>query len=207
MNKSYQELCDEVKLLAHHLSNSTQLNKELGQALDEARELVSKILNLEEGSTPPAPSGQVQRDIEFAKSKDRGELEQLYALARMSARLSMRKAEEVETAFAEADRGPLAAITEERARQIAVKGWTPERDDKLREGELSGAASAYAWASYCQQGPGYFDAETPPVMWPWEAGEFWKPSTPRRNLVKAGALIVAELERLDRAEVRQGGAA
>ncbi|EPC02494.1 hypothetical protein L861_09085 [Litchfieldella anticariensis FP35 = DSM 16096] len=200
MNKSYQELCDEVKLLAHHLSNSTQLNKELGQALDEARELVSKILNLPEGSTAPAPSGQVQRDIELAKSKDRGELEQLYALARMSARLSMRKAEEVEAAFSKADRGPLAAIAEERARQIAVKGWTPEHDDKYRSGELAAAASAYAWAAYYEQDIGDVDRETPPETWPWEDCESWNPSTPRRNLAKAGALIVAELERLDRTE-------
>ena len=33
---------------------------------------------------------------------------------------------------------------------------------------------------------------------PWD-GKGWQPTTYRRNLVKAGALIVAEIERLDRA--------
>ena len=38
-------------------------------------------------------------------------------------------------------------------------------------------------------------------FWPW-AAEWWKPGLRRRNLVKAGALILAELERLDRAAER-----
>ncbi|AFQ48272.1 hypothetical protein [Burkholderia cepacia] len=44
-----------------------------------------------------------------------------------------------------------------------------------------------------------------PAWWPktWEPS--WsKPTTPRRNLVKAGALILAELERLDRVAVSTG---
>ncbi|MEB3421767.1 hypothetical protein VK682_24660 [Salipiger manganoxidans] len=38
-------------------------------------------------------------------------------------------------------------------------------------------------------------------LWPWDR-KWWKPTTPRRDLVKAGALIVAEIERLDRAALR-----
>lgn len=33
--------------------------------------------------------------------------------------------------------------------------------------------------------------------WPWDA-KWWKPKNTRRDLVRAGALIVAELERMDR---------
>jgi hypothetical protein len=42
------------------------------------------------------------------------------------------------------------------------------------------------------------------VLWPWEE----KPSglgDRKRCLVKAGALIVAEIERLDRAAIHKGG--
>ncbi len=39
-----------------------------------------------------------------------------------------------------------------------------------------------------------------PMYWPW-ATSWWKPTTKRRNLVKAGALILAEIERLDRAAI------
>ncbi|GAG33310.1 unnamed protein product, partial [marine sediment metagenome] len=40
-----------------------------------------------------------------------------------------------------------------------------------------------------------------PEIWPWDPS-WWKPTDERRNLEKAGALIVAELERLDRLEAR-----
>ena len=42
-----------------------------------------------------------------------------------------------------------------------------------------------------------------PATWPWGAS-WWKPGDPRRMLVKAAALILAEIERLDRAAARGG---
>lgn len=47
--------------------------------------------------------------------------------------------------------------------------------------------------------------DDPPRNWPWHR-VWWKPSTRRRNLVKAGALILAEIERLDRAAILKGDA-
>jgi hypothetical protein len=38
-------------------------------------------------------------------------------------------------------------------------------------------------------------------VWPWSR-EWWQPKDRRRDLVRAGALIVAEIERLDRAASR-----
>ena len=38
----------------------------------------------------------------------------------------------------------------------------------------------------------------PPSYWPWEP-RWWKPKNPRRDLVRAAALLIAEIERLDRA--------
>jgi hypothetical protein len=37
----------------------------------------------------------------------------------------------------------------------------------------------------------------PPREWPWESTA-WKPKGTRADLVRAGALILAEIERLDR---------
>ena len=42
--------------------------------------------------------------------------------------------------------------------------------------------------------------EAYPVGWPWHR-QWWKPKNARRDLVRAAALIVAEIERLDRATV------
>jgi hypothetical protein len=79
-------------------------------------------------------------------------------------------------------------IIEERQRQIEKEGWTPEHDDEHWEGDLARAAACYAVA-----GPN----AALPLNWPWEA-HWWKPTDRRSSLIKAGALIAAEIERLDR---------
>lgn len=89
-------------------------------------------------------------------------------------------------------------VQAERKRQVEVEGWTPEHDDKHNGGELADAAACYAlWAGGIN--PGNWRE-----FWPW-APEWLRHSEPRRMLVKAGALILAEIERLDRAAVSQGG--
>lgn len=90
-------------------------------------------------------------------------------------------------------------VLAERQRQVEAEGWTPEHDDEHRNGELARAAACYTL-------PILLDPGETPFGWPddWDA-DWWKPTTRRRDLVKAGALILAEIERLDRAEA-QGGA-
>ena len=79
-------------------------------------------------------------------------------------------------------------IAAERKRQMSVKGWTPEHDDGHSNFELLKAAICYANE--------YLDSV--PKSWPWEQ-EAWKPSTHIiRSLEKAGALIAAEIDRLER---------
>ncbi|HFI2197517.1 TPA: hypothetical protein ACGPQK_002708 [Pseudomonas aeruginosa] len=89
-------------------------------------------------------------------------------------------------------------VQAERRRQITTEGWTPEHDDEHNGGELADAAACYAlsaagWSTYAAR-----------ERWPWPL-EWWKPSTARRDLVKACALALAEIERLDRAAASQGG--
>lgn len=94
-------------------------------------------------------------------------------------------------------------IAAERERQVAVEGWTPEHDNRHEFGELSAAAITYAGlVSDVLSGCNFDRAAMANCSrsWPWEA-EWWKPSPdPIRNLVKAGALIAAEIDRLQRAE-------
>lgn len=85
-------------------------------------------------------------------------------------------------------------VIAERQRQQSVEGWTPEHDDQYEDGELIDAAACYAKDSSLWDCIG-----EPPSDWPWN-DEWWKPSkSMRRNLIKAGALILAEIERRDRA--------
>ena len=91
-------------------------------------------------------------------------------------------------------------VLAERRRQIEVEGWTPEHDDTQHDpGELAAAGAAYALNAGDQLHPisqGDGDNQLP-SWWPFDAS-WWKPGDPRRDLVKAGALILAEIERQDR---------
>lgn len=75
-------------------------------------------------------------------------------------------------------------IAAERSRQIDKEGWSPEHDDdQHRSGDLATAAACYIEPSLMRQ------------WWPWE-NEWWKPKDRIRDLVRAGALVAAEIDRL-----------
>lgn len=89
-------------------------------------------------------------------------------------------------------------VLAERVRQISEEGWTPEHDDEHKEGTLALAACCYAMPvkELCSMhGSG---TSVWRVLWPWDH-DWWKPKGRRRDLVRAGALIIAEIERIDRA--------
>lgn len=88
----------------------------------------------------------------------------------------------------------VAEIAAERQRQKDKEGWSEEHDDKHADGSLAEAAACYAAGNKVA----YLDGCE---LWPWEA-EWWKPKDKRRNLIRAAALLVAEIERMDRAMLR-----
>lgn len=97
----------------------------------------------------------------------------------------------------------VAEVLAERKRQKEFEGWTPEHDDSHARGTLAKAAAAYAWSAVYEWGDGFTgpraDARHAMRHWGWPWGtDWWKPKGPRRDLVRAAALIVAEIERLDR---------
>lgn len=75
-------------------------------------------------------------------------------------------------------------ILAERRRQIDAEGYTLEHDDAHVHGEIANAAADYAL-------PGQS-----PLSGSWAADKALKPR--RQQLVIAGALILAEIERIDR---------
>lgn len=85
----------------------------------------------------------------------------------------------------------MAEIGNERRRQQTEEGWSDGHDDSLKNQELPRAAACYAIGNTGGIPGGA-------RMWPFQM-ETWKPADKRRNLIKAGALIIAEVERLDRA--------
>lgn len=110
-----------------------------------------------------------------------------------------------EEGVAQAARDVLA----ERERQKSVEGWTEAHDDDHTAGEMAAAAATYAFFSKLpassrkeladfSYNPGLVNIAR--LIWPSEwTWRWWKPKDPRCDLVRAGALILAEIERLDRA--------
>lgn len=96
-----------------------------------------------------------------------------------------------------------ADVLAERQRQVTAEGWSPKHDDQYKNTELAFAASCYAFhaaaASWDLEDNGIpYDSHPVPKQWPWDPS-WWRPTDARRDLVKAGALILAEIERIDRA--------
>ncbi|UFW79980.1 DUF7768 domain-containing protein [Rhizobium sp. SU303] len=96
----------------------------------------------------------------------------------------------------------LLDVAGERRRQVEAEGWTPEHDDQHMDASMALAAGSYcesaARPSILARKPGA--AFAIPKLWPqsWSR-DWWKPKSPREDLVRAAALIIAEIERLDRA--------
>lgn len=86
-------------------------------------------------------------------------------------------------------------IAAERQRQVEKEGWTPEHDAEHTWGELAIAAACYAL--HHTDGKVNNPHTTNLNGWPW-ADMWWKPSEDKiKNLVRAGALIAAEIDRLN----------
>lgn len=96
-------------------------------------------------------------------------------------------------------------IAAERRRQVEAEGWTPEHDDEHADGALASAAACCAQFA-CEQDSAAAEHRSSVPYWLadfWPNGWDWKPDDDRiRTLVKAGALIAAEIDRLQRRKAR-----
>lgn len=106
----------------------------------------------------------------------------------------------------------LSDIAAERQSQLEVHDWTHEHDDEHDRGELALAAACYATPILLYKQDDFANAVHFVDPWPWDGqydrrlyhGNSVEPNKKlhtnerRRQLVKAAALIVAEIERLDR---------
>lgn len=108
-------------------------------------------------------------------------------------------------------------VTNERVRQIEQEGFDANHDDGHVDGSIGLAAAAMAIQAVAphagldigiSRGPTWVTVAWQGIVeliWPREWGLGWlKPEEPdRRLLVKAAALLIAEIERLDRAAARE----
>lgn len=90
-------------------------------------------------------------------------------------------------------------IAAERRRQIDDEGFDTGHDNQHEYGELSSAAACYALKNNARSIPmSMYNSDTIFTrLWPFDL-KWWKPKYRRYDLIRAAALIVAEIERLDR---------
>ena len=155
--------------------------------LAELRELFNHFMRLEREASNPAGKMQALKEKILSLQSDNAELH-------------------AETEWLRGLSIGVKEIGDERKRQISQEGWTLEHDDAHTRGEIAGAAACYILDSL--ELPGELAERARLVgsdVWPWHQ-DYWKPGEKRRELVKAGALIAAEIDRLERVE-KKGGAA
>lgn len=83
-------------------------------------------------------------------------------------------------------------VIAERKRQIGSEDFTETHDSNHDQGRLAAAGGCYAL--YADAFP---NTGQPPPQWPWE-DDWWKPKNFRRDMVRAAALLIAEIEKFDR---------
>jgi len=113
--------------------------------------------------------------------------------------IALDQADFVATGYAQHAPASLQSVLGERIRQLQVECHLPEMDDEHTDGALAVAASCYVAEAALQATDTRKRLLMVPEAWPWTAAS-WRPSSQRRNLIKAGALILAEIDRLDRAK-------
>jgi hypothetical protein len=95
----------------------------------------------------------------------------------------------------------LQAVLAERIEQIERHGHDAHHDDMHDGAEIAAAAAAYlvAYRGEADDIPAHLVMTKSLELWPW-APETFRPSGEVEMLAKAGALILAELDRVIRAQ-------
>jgi len=91
----------------------------------------------------------------------------------------------------------LVAISDERRRQVTAEGYDAAHDDRHTAGEIALMAASYAALAGRHEIAAMH-------AWPWDDPLPQSlTAAPRRLLIIAGALILAEIERIDRAAAKE----
>src|SRR3546814_19499978 len=85
----------------------------------------------------------------------------------------------------------MAEVGAEYRRQINDEGYDPDHDDTHCEGELACAAVAYAMPEWLNEWMDKNDIK----IWPFEGHPKFKDKS--RDLIRAGALLITDIARLD----------
>ena len=194
-----------------------ELDSLMTRAVNALPELLAEYAKLRERNAPPADGAGEVEAINTNDLRDYADqISNPYAQFILDAASQLDYARtdrnilqaELDAERARRVEGAASDVLAERERQKSAEGWTPDHDDEHGNGELARAAACYAHAAGLNPSARAFLEDAPDYagehmvitrrLWPWDRS-WWKPKDRRRDLVRAGALIIAEIERLDRA--------
>ena len=217
MQFTEQQISAVARLLSDRAAEDCGLDKDdkwkiYGEAyINSARHSLNRMaaaapqVVADERGLPPLPETDVEGGYYDSESGFTKKAMQEYAIAygqachAMGRGVAVREYAENGTFAAPAAQGDTTQaeidVLAERRRQINVEGRTTDSDDRHTDCELARAAATYALCTEPEQLKLQGVA-----VWPWNR-YWWKFTDYRRNLVKSGALIIAEIERIDRAAI------
>lgn len=196
---------DKVERNHRFLEESLELAQSAGCTASEAHQLVDYVFGRPVGEMTQEVGGVMNTLAAFCVAHGldmmvAGETE----LTRVWGKIEKIRAKQA----AKPKHGPLAGgsalveIGAERRRQVDGEIYDHAHDDAHDQGELAIAAAAFAATATAGAYNNASASMAAACLWPWSPCEK-KPAAQRRNLIKAGACIVAEIERLDRASARE----
>lgn len=192
------DLCRLVEIANHAqatIARDITLAHEMAKRLDAQIRMIREKIGLRENSVLEVFAAVRQRDVR--------QVEELQKLMQEYIDLGIMPdfgAMKTEGYSFEYTRSPAHTLPEtamdlmraERKRQIEVEHWNATGDDCYKDGQLLDAGLAYLHHGTDLAKPAKADGT--PGDWPWDQ-KWWKPRDRVSNLVRAGALFMAEGER------------
>lgn len=194
------ELTDQLKQFAVDISHATLLNAQSVYGMNA----VSNEDTLHVDTKVGELSAEIIEKHVF-DNDDEDQLQDLIGNAMVLGELYERKKWQEAGHSPNALSSALKDVVSERNRQRNEEYYSDANDDTYVENELVRASASYvnhvvgrSWLYPSK--PSAYTSELVPDLWPWSE-QAWKPKSPRQDLVRATALLVADIERLDRKEL------
>jgi len=181
-----EELRDALATRTQERDQALHREREMGDQRDDLKIQVQAIVA--DLTAAQAKAASVDRDLSDARSNYAHEINGVRAL--------LDEARRELDGLRRRDMQGAALIAAERLRQVTEEGYTAEHDDQETDGELAEAA---AWYTVPEE-------TVTAVCWPWPDRPTPRIGDRTRDLVIAGALCAAEIDRLERMEARTADA-
>lgn len=194
------QLTDQLKQFAIDIERSTLLKAQSVYALQVVTDEDTQHLDAQLGQM----SSELIENLDFVNDEET-QLQDLIDKAMVLGELYERKKWQEAGNSPDAVSKAIKDVVSERSRQKNGEFYSDAQDDSYVNNELTRGSASYvnhvigrSWIHVSK--PSVYQNELVPDLWPWSE-QSWKPKSPRQDLVRATALLIADIERIDRQEL------